>query len=155
MRNCAWQQQVPNYTHLQRRQRHSNCIRCSWDGVLMAVLRRIQRGKCFFIRTWAQWNFSHSWKEFNHAGICQEVILKHTWQKHANKATACSVRSSCIVSSWTTYTINGQRRQQFGTRLSEEAGRNTAPAPALSHTNTSPERGHMEPTAGKSCTVST
>lgn len=155
MRNCAWPPQVPNYTHLQRQQHHLNCIRCSWDRLLMAVLRRIQRGKCFFMHQWAQCNFSHSWKEFNHAGVCQEVILKHTWQKHANKATECSIRTSCIVSSWTVYTISSQHRQQFWHEIFRRGWEEHSPAPALSHTNTSPERGHMEPTAGKSCTVST
>lgn len=48
MRNWAWSQQVLHFTHLQRWQCHSNCFRCRRDFMLMAVLRKIQRGSALY-----------------------------------------------------------------------------------------------------------
>lgn len=85
MRIWAWSIQLPNYTHLQRGT--LNCFRCRWDNFLIAVLRRYQLGNAFYSPL-----STMQWAESYHAGFRWKTILKHTWQRHANKATNAQLK---------------------------------------------------------------
>lgn len=120
----------------------------------MGVLRRIQRGNAFYppASTMKLFTFAFTERgESYHTVICSEVIFKHTWQKHTNKATKCTIKGSCIFSSWTIYTINSQCRAvcwvfqtdfQKSQRRTDEAKRHTAPGLALPHKHVPRERTH-------------